>query len=91
MWSVSTHGDGVGGAELFVLLQIKVKTQKKDAADDEEDSGSGSVVCEECGRSDRRHRLLACIQCDSGYGITVLVHFEVCIWWYCLTAPSVFF
>lgn len=50
---------------LFVLLQIKVRMHKKDD-DDEEEEESGAVICEECGRSDRRRRLLVCIQCDSG-------------------------
>lgn len=80
MWTVLLRGRG---AELFVLLQIKVKTQRRDAFDGEEDGGSGSVVCEECGRSDRRHRLLACMQCDAGYDCTALVHFEVCVRWHC--------
>uniref|UniRef100_A0A3Q3XBM2 PHD-type domain-containing protein n=1 Tax=Mola mola TaxID=94237 RepID=A0A3Q3XBM2_MOLML len=26
-----------------------------------------AVICEACGRSDRRHRLLVCVHCDSGY------------------------
>uniref|UniRef100_A0A3Q3F4J0 RING-type domain-containing protein n=1 Tax=Labrus bergylta TaxID=56723 RepID=A0A3Q3F4J0_9LABR len=26
-----------------------------------------AVICERCGRSDRRHRLLVCTHCDSGY------------------------
>lgn len=60
-------------AEPFVLLQIKVKTPKKDADDEleEEEEGSNAVICEECGRSDRRHRLLVCTRCDSGYGMTI--------------------
>lgn len=59
-------------AELFVLLQIKVRTHKKDDDDEEEEEEerSSAVICEECGRSDRRHRLLVCIHCDSGYDIT---------------------
>lgn len=55
-----------GGAELFVSLQIKVRTQRKDGDGDDEEEGSSAVICEGCGRSDRRHRLLVCIQCDSG-------------------------
>lgn len=68
--------DSVGGeAELLVPLQIKVRMQKKvDDDDDEEEEGSNAVICEECGRSDRRHQLLVCTQCDSGYDIKVLLH-----------------
>ena len=53
------------------LLQIKVRTKKKreEEDDDDEEEESPAVICEECGRSDRRHRLLVCIHCDSGYGI----------------------
>ena len=57
-------------AELFVLLQIKVRTHKRDDDDDEEER-SNAVICEQCGRSDRSHRLLVCIHCDSGYDITL--------------------
>ncbi len=54
--------------KLFVLLQIKVKMQKKNVDDDdEEEERNNLVICEECGRSDRRHCLLVCSQCDSGY------------------------
>lgn len=62
------------GAYLFVvLLQIKVRTKKKEDDDNEEEGTSSAVICEECGRSDRRHRLLVCIHCDSGYGIQYTV------------------
>lgn len=50
---------------LFVQLQIEVRKQKTVIDEEEESDG---VICEECGRCDRRHRLLVCIQCDSGYG-----------------------
>ncbi|XP_022619132.1 PHD and RING finger domain-containing protein 1-like isoform X2 [Seriola dumerili] len=56
-----------GGA---IQKKIKVRTQKKDANDEEE--ASDAVICEECGRSDRRHRLLVCIHCDSGYHMDCL-------------------
>ncbi|XP_044066740.1 PHD and RING finger domain-containing protein 1-like isoform X2 [Siniperca chuatsi] len=52
-----------------IQKKIKVKTQKKD---DDEEEGSNAVVCEECGRSNRRHQLLVCIQCDSGYHMDCL-------------------
>ncbi|XP_071333394.1 PHD and RING finger domain-containing protein 1-like isoform X2 [Trachinotus anak] len=39
-----------------IQKKIKVETQKRDADDEEE--VSNAVICEECGRSDRRHRLL---------------------------------
>ncbi|KAM6982009.1 PHD and RING finger domain-containing protein 1-like [Tautogolabrus adspersus] len=48
-----------------ILKKIKVRTQKN--VDDEEEEGSSAVICERCGRSDRRHRLLVCTHCDSGY------------------------
>uniref|UniRef100_A0A3Q0S9W1 RING-type domain-containing protein n=1 Tax=Amphilophus citrinellus TaxID=61819 RepID=A0A3Q0S9W1_AMPCI len=31
------------------------------------EESSAAVICEECGRGDRRHRLLVCVLCDSGY------------------------
>ncbi|XP_042348211.1 PHD and RING finger domain-containing protein 1-like [Plectropomus leopardus] len=54
-----------------IQKKIKVRTKKKDE-DDEEEEGSNAVICEECGRSDRRHRLLVCTHCDSGYHIDCL-------------------
>lgn len=57
---------------LVLLLQIKVRGRKKEADDDddeeEEPGAADAVICEECGRSDRRHRLLVCRYCDSGCG-----------------------
>lgn len=54
-----------------IQKKIKVKTQRiKDY--DEEEEGSGVVICERCGRSDRQHRLLVCRQCDSGYHMNCL-------------------
>uniref|UniRef100_A0A3B4TH32 PHD and ring finger domains 1 n=1 Tax=Seriola dumerili TaxID=41447 RepID=A0A3B4TH32_SERDU len=47
-----------------------IQKKKKDANDEEE--ASDAVICEECGRSDRRHRLLVCIHCDSGYHMDCL-------------------
>lgn len=57
-------------AELFVPLQIRVNTQKQ-VDDEDEEEANGPIVCEECGRSDRRQRLLICARCDSGYGTEV--------------------
>ncbi|KAM7411293.1 hypothetical protein PAMA_021333 [Pampus argenteus] len=54
-----------------IQKKIKVRTHKKDDDDDEEQR-SHAVICEECGRSDRRHRLLVCIHCDSGYHMDCL-------------------
>ncbi|XP_037627869.1 PHD and RING finger domain-containing protein 1-like isoform X1 [Sebastes umbrosus] len=54
-----------------VQKKIKVRTKKKED-DDEEEEGSNTVICEECGRSDRRNRLLVCIHCDSGYHMDCL-------------------
>ncbi|CAJ1084504.1 PHD and RING finger domain-containing protein 1-like [Xyrichtys novacula] len=53
-----------------IQKKIKVKTRKNDG--DEEEEGSSAVICERCGRSDRRHRLLVCTQCDSGYHMNCL-------------------
>ncbi|KAE8292826.1 PHD and RING finger domain-containing protein 1 [Larimichthys crocea] len=55
-----------------VQKKIKVRMHKKDDDDEEEEEESGAVICEECGRSDRRRRLLVCIQCDSGYHVDCL-------------------
>ncbi|CAK6975379.1 PHD and RING finger domain-containing protein 1-like [Scomber scombrus] len=56
-----------------VQKKIKVKTHRKeDDDDDDEEERSHAVICEECGRSDRRHRLLVCIHCDSGYHMDCL-------------------
>ncbi|XP_031701406.1 PHD and RING finger domain-containing protein 1-like [Anarrhichthys ocellatus] len=53
--------------------KIKVRTKKREDDDDEEEEeGNNTVICEECGRSDRRHRLLMCIHCDSGYHMDCL-------------------
>ncbi|XP_036960694.1 PHD and RING finger domain-containing protein 1-like isoform X3 [Acanthopagrus latus] len=52
--------------------QIRVKTPKKDDDEEEEEEGSSAVICEECGRSDRRHRLLVCTRCDSGHHMDCL-------------------
>ncbi|KAM3616974.1 uncharacterized protein V6R79_000388 [Siganus canaliculatus] len=54
-----------------IQKKINVKAPKH-ASDDEEDEGRNAVICEECGRSDRSHRLLVCTQCDSGYHIDCL-------------------
>lgn len=57
-----------------IQKKIKVRTHKKDddEEEEEEEERSSAVICEECGRSDRRHRLLVCIHCDSGYHIDCL-------------------
>ncbi|KAF7666118.1 hypothetical protein LDENG_00120790 [Lucifuga dentata] len=52
-----------------IQQKIEVKKQKKVIDAEEERDG---IICEECGRSDRRHRLLVCIQCDSGYHMDCL-------------------
>ncbi|KAK2897222.1 hypothetical protein Q8A73_013602 [Channa argus] len=52
--------------------KIKVSTQKKEDDGDDEEEASNTVICEECERSDRGHRLLMCIQCDSGYHMDCL-------------------
>ncbi|XP_049920804.1 PHD and RING finger domain-containing protein 1-like [Epinephelus moara] len=55
-----------------IQKKIKVRTKIRDEDDDGEEWGSNTVICEECGRSDRRHRLLVCIHCDSGYHMDCL-------------------
>ncbi|XP_040048361.2 PHD and RING finger domain-containing protein 1 isoform X1 [Gasterosteus aculeatus] len=53
-----------------VRKKIKVKTNKREDdydEEEEEEEGNNTVICEECGRGDRRHRLLVCTRCDSGY------------------------
>lgn len=50
-----------------VQKKIKVSVRKNEDGGDEEEGSSAAVICEECGRGDRRHRLLVCILCDSGY------------------------
>ncbi|XP_059188334.1 PHD and RING finger domain-containing protein 1-like isoform X2 [Centropristis striata] len=55
-----------------IQKKIKVRTKKKEDDGDDEEEGSNPVICEECGRSDRRHRLLVCIQCDTGYHMDCL-------------------
>ncbi|XP_055366020.1 PHD and RING finger domain-containing protein 1-like isoform X2 [Betta splendens] len=52
-----------------IKKKIKVKLPKKD---DDEEEAAEAVICEECGRSDRRHRLLMCTGCDSGYHMDCL-------------------
>lgn len=56
-----------------IQKKIKVTTRRKD--DETEEDWRSVVLCEECGRSGRRDRLLVCRHCDSGY------HME------CLTPP----
>ncbi|XP_017274729.1 PHD and RING finger domain-containing protein 1 isoform X1 [Kryptolebias marmoratus] len=53
-----------------VQKQIRVTPERKDGDDEEE--GVSPVICEECGRSDRRHRLLLCARCDSGFHVDCL-------------------
>uniref|UniRef100_A0A3Q4GJ04 PHD and ring finger domains 1 n=1 Tax=Neolamprologus brichardi TaxID=32507 RepID=A0A3Q4GJ04_NEOBR len=50
----------------FTLHYI-LSVRKNEDGGDEEEGSSAAVICEECGRGDRRHRLLVCILCDSGY------------------------
>ncbi|KAG7520070.1 PHD and RING finger domain-containing protein 1-like [Solea senegalensis] len=53
-----------------IQAEIKVKPVKRDS--DDEEQASDAVICEECGRSDRRQQLLVCIHCDSGYHMDCL-------------------
>ncbi|XP_029291538.1 PHD and RING finger domain-containing protein 1-like isoform X2 [Cottoperca gobio] len=55
-----------------IQKKIKVKTKTKEDEEEEEEGRSNNVICEECGRSNRRHRLLVCIHCDSGYHMDCL-------------------
>ncbi|XP_034732715.1 PHD and RING finger domain-containing protein 1-like [Etheostoma cragini] len=63
------HQRGCPGGD--IQKKIKVRMKKNDDDDDEEE-GSNAIICEKCGRSDRRHRLLVCIRCDSGYHMECL-------------------
>ncbi|XP_074538639.1 PHD and RING finger domain-containing protein 1-like [Halichoeres trimaculatus] len=54
-----------------IQKKIEVKARRIDD-DEEEDEGSNVVICKRCGRSDRRHRLLVCTECDSGYHMNCL-------------------
>uniref|UniRef100_A0A3B3UBI2 PHD-type domain-containing protein n=1 Tax=Poecilia latipinna TaxID=48699 RepID=A0A3B3UBI2_9TELE len=49
---------------------LKVTPRRND--DDTEDDWRNIVICEECGRSGRRDRLLVCRLCDSGYHMDCL-------------------
>ncbi|MED6289703.1 hypothetical protein CHARACLAT_005603 [Characodon lateralis] len=50
--------------------KIKVATRRMD--DETEEDWRSIVICEECGRSGRRDRLLVCRHCDSGYHMDCL-------------------
>uniref|UniRef100_A0A3Q2CP46 PHD and ring finger domains 1 n=1 Tax=Cyprinodon variegatus TaxID=28743 RepID=A0A3Q2CP46_CYPVA len=51
-------------------IQKKVAKPLKD--DETEEDWRSVVICEECGRSGRRDRLLVCRHCDSGYHMDCL-------------------
>ncbi|KAM4570521.1 PHD and RING finger domain-containing protein 1-like [Fundulus diaphanus] len=54
-------------------IQKKIKVMPRRTEQDEPEVDWRSVViCEECGRSGRRDRLLVCRQCDSGYHLGCL-------------------
>ncbi|KAM8864403.1 PHD and RING finger domain-containing protein 1-like isoform 2-T3 [Spinachia spinachia] len=53
-----------GGA---IHKKIEVKTNKREDDYDEEEEANNTVLCEECGRGDRRRQLRVCLRCDSGY------------------------
>ncbi|XP_078111900.1 PHD and RING finger domain-containing protein 1-like [Sander vitreus] len=60
------------GGDIQKKIKVRTKKKEEDDDDDDEEEGSNAVICEECGRSDRRHRLLVCIRCDSGYHMECL-------------------
>ncbi|XP_015246527.1 PREDICTED: PHD and RING finger domain-containing protein 1-like [Cyprinodon variegatus] len=53
-----------------IQKKLKVTTRRKD--DETEEDWRSVVICEECGRSGRRDRLLVCRHCDSGYHMDCL-------------------
>ncbi|XP_014912861.1 PHD and RING finger domain-containing protein 1-like isoform X2 [Poecilia latipinna] len=55
---------------IYQWSQLKVTPRRND--DDTEDDWRNIVICEECGRSGRRDRLLVCRLCDSGYHMDCL-------------------
>lgn len=56
----------IGGA---IQKKIKVTSPKRP---EEEEYLVLAVICENCGRSDRRNRILVCSQCDSGFHMNCL-------------------
>lgn len=57
----------IGGA-----IQKKIKVTSPKRPEEEEEYLGLAVICENCGRSDRRNRLLVCSQCDSGFHMNCL-------------------
>uniref|UniRef100_A0A3B3XMR5 PHD-type domain-containing protein n=1 Tax=Poecilia mexicana TaxID=48701 RepID=A0A3B3XMR5_9TELE len=53
-------------------IQKKLKVTPRRNDDDTEDDWRNIVICEECGRSGCRDRLLVCRLCDSGYHMDCL-------------------
>ncbi|KAL6461475.1 hypothetical protein MHYP_G00296190 [Metynnis hypsauchen] len=81
-WAKTTNSCPVDRLECNILYQrtciggriqkiVKVEPPQRRALDDEEATDELSV-CEECGRSDRRHLMLLCSACDSRYHIGCL-------------------
>lgn len=56
----------IGGA---ILKKIKVTPPRRV---EEEEESTIIIICENCGRSDRRNRMLVCSQCDSGFHMNCL-------------------
>lgn len=52
-------------------IQKKIKVTSPKSPEEEEDLGL-AVICENCGRSDRRHRILVCSLCESGFHMNCL-------------------
>lgn len=53
------------------VLQKKIKVTPPKSLEEEEEEGL-AVICENCGRSDRRNRMLVCSVCDSGFHMNCL-------------------
>lgn len=53
------------------VIQKKIKVTPPKRPEEEEGEGL-AVICENCGRSDRRSRMLVCSHCDSGFHMNCL-------------------
>lgn len=59
----------IGGA---IQKEIKIPAPRSDVQEEERNV----IICENCGRSDRRNQVLVCTCCDSGYHINCLTPAE---------------
>lgn len=54
------------------VVQKTIKVTPPKRADEEDEEEGLAVICENCGRSDRRNRMLVCSHCDSGFHMNCL-------------------